>query len=369
MIAWGSAFQGVLGLGDRSINGDQYEPVAVRGLPDDVVGVGAGHHHSLAVTAEGQLWTFGRNKEWQLGRPLGPDEQDFSSVPAPITSGSLGRHAVATATGSGVASFAVTTDGLLYAFGTSSRGQLGLGKDITRSREPQRVRLPGRVSHVAAGWGHAAAVLSDGRLFTWGWPQGGRLGHTFAASPAEEEESAVSSRCVWEPKEVELLQGMKVSELACGLDHTLALLQDGSLISFGDNSLGQLGRPARAKGEYAAPSDASALRVMPPSSLSGRSPGFKRIAAGLGHCLAVMTDGSVTSWGWNAAQQCGLGEQVDADMVHSPMHIYGIASNRDALLAAGRVHSVLVTDDVQYDSASRPRAFGRSWRCLTMCHT
>lgn len=30
--------------------------------------------------------------------------------------------------------------------------------------------------------------------------------------------------------------------MACGLDHTLVVAQDGRLYSFGDNSLGQLGR-------------------------------------------------------------------------------------------------------------------------------
>ena len=33
--------------------------------------------------------------------------------------------------------------------------------------------------------------------------------------------------------------------MACGFDHTLVLSEDGSLFTFGDNSLAQLGRPSQ----------------------------------------------------------------------------------------------------------------------------
>lgn len=55
----------------------------------------------------------------------------------------------------------------------------------------------------------------------------------------------------------------------------------------------------------------------------------------------------------------------------TPTCIYGVAHNPSALIAAGRVHSVLVTDDVRHytDSSAQPRAYGKSWPCLTMTHS
>lgn len=47
---------------------DAYEPSRVDSLPESVVAVAAGHYHSLAVTAEGEIWAWGRNEEGQLGR-------------------------------------------------------------------------------------------------------------------------------------------------------------------------------------------------------------------------------------------------------------------------------------------------------------
>ena len=74
---------------------------------------------------------------------------------------------IVAATGSGVSSFGLTEQGDLLAWGTSKRGQLGLGAGITHTEQPQQLRLPAAVVQVSAGWGHAAALLGG-----WGG-QGG----------------------------------------------------------------------------------------------------------------------------------------------------------------------------------------------------
>lgn len=62
------------------------------------------------------------------------------------------------ATGSGVASFAITADGQLLSWGQSKRGQLGLGHNCKDVREPRQVPGLKRVVQVSAGWGHAVAL-------------------------------------------------------------------------------------------------------------------------------------------------------------------------------------------------------------------
>lgn len=148
---------------------------------------------------------------------------------------------------------------------------------------------------MAAGWGHTAALLEDGTLHTWGWPANGRLGHSFAACAADEEEARLVERCVWAPRLVEQLAGVRLSRIACGFDSMYALAgvsggqpqlklcqcaqaslhaaacacllptvssplhpfspcaADGTLFSFGANDLGQLGRPSQQGGEAFTP--------------------------------------------------------------------------------------------------------------------
>ena len=66
---------------------------------------------------------------------------------------------VVSATGSGVATFAITRGGGLYTFGSSKRGQLGLGPGQLHAGDPQELALPAATVQVSAGWGHAAALL------------------------------------------------------------------------------------------------------------------------------------------------------------------------------------------------------------------
>ena len=66
------------------------------------------------------------------------------------------------------------------------------------------------------------------------------------------------------------------SQVACGSDFTLALAQDGSLFSFGDNSLCQLGRPSPPGGEAVAPTTAAGWLVNPEASC-GQGMRFNRV--------------------------------------------------------------------------------------------
>ncbi|GAB4815690.1 hypothetical protein N2152v2_002736 [Parachlorella kessleri] len=358
VLAWGSGAQGALGIRNTR---DQYEPEHMQHdlLPPDVAAVGAGHFTSFAVTSGGHLWSWGRAREGQLGRPLRHDEAELSAAPAPVQ-GLAGQKVVA-ATGSGVASFALTASGTVWSWGSSSCGQLGLGRQRQKAPAPQRVKgVPESVVQLAAGWGHAAALTGrsdetgkEGDVYTWGWPADGRLGHSFAATGHAEEDGAQApeQRCVWQPQRVELLRTVKVQQIACGGDHTMALAQDGTLFTFGSNSLAQLGRPSPRGGEHQQPRDAGAWLVNPEASC-GSGMRFLRVAAGLAHCLAVAQDGSVLSWGWNSSGQLGLGQFVTDQVIKRPTPIYGIPNNRYARIAAGRLHSVLVTDDVLRNPSS-----------------
>ncbi len=59
---------------------------------------------------------------------------------------------------SGVASIAVGADGALYSFGKSKRGQLGLGEGRTAADTPERIPGVEGIAAVGCGWGHALAL-------------------------------------------------------------------------------------------------------------------------------------------------------------------------------------------------------------------
>lgn len=148
--------------------------------------------------------------------------------------------------------------------------------------------------------------------------------------------------CAWEPRRIEALEGVAVADVAAGLDHSLILTANGELLSFGDGSLGALGRKRDAtpfetslvpswhvRRSVASPCDGGmdTTSVVGGTMPSAHDLRIRSVAAGLGHCLAVTVEGEVLAWGWNGGGQLGLGPTFrHTDCVPTPhgiseMHI------------------------------------------------
>eukprot|EP00249_Psilotum_nudum_P018766 c26955_g1_i1 orf=820-1518(-) len=134
VFSFGDGSHGALGHDDNGLLCDVYEPMEVEGIPDGIVRVAAGHYHSLAVSASGELWAWGRNVEGQLGSGV----RERWAFPKKVQ-GLEGAN-IKQAAGSGVVSMAIDVDGFLWAWGKSERGQLGLGEGVTETMIPQRIQ-------------------------------------------------------------------------------------------------------------------------------------------------------------------------------------------------------------------------------------
>ncbi|KAI9089046.1 hypothetical protein K1719_029325 [Acacia pycnantha] len=360
VMSFGDGTQGALGLplSQIGLGVDAYEPTRVPGLPSNMVSLSAGHYHSLAVNSHGHLWAWGRNNEAQLGRGLSPRE----SWNEPKRVSGLEQVNVRAAFASGVVSAAIDDGGSLWVWGQSKRGQLGLGKDIIMAVAPAKVQaLAGeKVAKVSFGWGHALALTVDGRLYGWGYSADGRLGKMGGlerspldsnddisentqqpSSPdlevAEKQVLEAMKRennmpIVWEPCFVEEFCGVEVVDIACGLDHSLVLCCDHTLLSGGSNIYGQLGRMRQDLGFF--PVD----KILCPIS----------IASGLGHSLAIsqfaaLDDASeetrsVASWGWNQNSQLGR-----AGPENLPSLVEALEGENPISVSGGRAHSLVLT--------------------------
>lgn len=136
---------------------------------------------------------------------------------------------------------------------------------------------------------------------------------------------------IWEPTLIEDLHNVDFADVACGLDHSLILCCDGTLLSGGSNVYGQLGREKSDLGLH--PVD---IQLRPVS-----------IAAGLGHSLAICEhisseatkqEPSVVTWGWNQNSQ--LGREGPENV---PMVVESLDGEKSISVAGGRVHSIAVT--------------------------
>ena len=132
-------------------------------------------------------------------------------------------------------SLAVTSTGGVLAWGQNTYGQLGNGT-TTDSPTPVRVDLPAgtHVTAVAVGDGQSLAVTSDGHVLAWGQNDYGELGNGSTTDSST-------------PVPVDLPARVRVTAVAAGYRHSLAVTSAGGVLAWGFNSGGELGEGAPGK--------------------------------------------------------------------------------------------------------------------------
>ena len=191
-------------------------------------------------------------------------------------------------------SLALKIDGRVLAWGYNSEGQLGDGSRINRAHpvlvKADQQTLLSDIRAVATGAGHSLALKADGTLRAWGRNNYGQLGD----STTTQRDLPVTV--------IRYAQGPAVSgvvAIATGANHSLALLSDGTVLTWGYNGYGQLG------------DGTTVVRYTPVQVVLDAQQtllrGIIAIAAGDNYSLALRSDGTVLAWGYNGYGQLGDG--------------------------------------------------------------
>lgn len=178
VLTWGSGAYGELGHGQ----GDSGTSVlwgvprvveALQGL--DIIAVDGGAHHSAAVTAEGELYTWGDGSEGQLGRTT-PGNSRFDGVPRAVTEGNLPK--VAAASCGFTHTLILGVGGEAYGCGSNLSNQLGIPENLQNHPIPVMIScFEGvKVKQLNAGREHSLALTSKHEVVAFGCGLSGQLG-------------------------------------------------------------------------------------------------------------------------------------------------------------------------------------------------
>jgi len=320
---WGDNSDGQLGDGTFS---SRLVPVQVTGV-DRIISIAAGNEFALALRSDGGVFSWGDNTFGQLGNNDPPND---SPVPVRVLgvggSGFLSNiRSISAHNDFGLAS---DSKGFVYAWGDNSEGQLGNNNAPNNSPVPVRVLgvggigLLNNIIAVSAGDAHSLALHSDGAVFSWGDNVDGQLGNNNQPvdSPVPVQVVGIGG--------FGFLSGIKA--IAAGAFHNLALRFDGTVVAWGDNSLGQLGN-----NNPGIDSDVP-VQVLGPGGV-GILRNIVAIAAGGLHSLALTSDGHVYAWGNNFDGQLGNGTFTQSNV---PV-LVGTLSDVIAI-GSGRFHSFAI---------------------------
>jgi alpha-tubulin suppressor-like RCC1 family protein len=278
--SWGDNEFGQLGIGNSDIINSS-TPRRIEGV-HGVVAVAVGNKHSLALTDEGNVWSWGNNTEGQIGHA----NQTESYVPKLIH----GLTNVVSIASGYSHSIVLKEDGTVWTWGENNFGQLGIGNKSTLVKPVQVAGLE-NIVYISAGAGHCIAVKGDGTVWTWGWNDYGQLGDGTFETRLKPVKSKVTN----------------VVKVSAGGLHNTALTAMGEVIAWGSNTFGQLGK-SRVR-NYPVPVKVYALQDV------------IEIASGDMHSMAVLQDGTVKTWGSNSSGQLGLEGDLRSFTLHEAYKI------------------------------------------------
>jgi len=257
-------------------------------ISDEWIDITNGIDFTVGIKKDGTLWAWGNNNIGQLGT----DTVDSSTTPVQIGNDTDWASVKAgSSTSDNGHILALKTNGTLWAWGDQHNGQLGNGSSSTAFiATPQQIGSDTDWASISAGDRSSAAIKTNGDLYTWGRGSRGRLGDGTTTE-----------------KPTPTFIGSGYKKVSCGKIRsgtswgffTVAIKTDGTLWTWGDQRVGQLGDGVTTNSFISTPQQI------------GSDTDWDKIATGGGFTLAIKTNKTLWGWGRNDNGQLGDGTKTE----------------------------------------------------------
>jgi len=307
---------------------------AMSGIKVARVASGCLSSHSVLITAEGKVYSWGRNEFGQLGHG------DLARVDVPKPIETLQSYKVVHAATGKNHTLCLTENGHVFAFGDNTHGQLGLGStSATGVPSPSLIQYKGDpIVQVSCGSEFSCILDCEGAVHSFGLPEYGQLGNNtdgkYLAKGNKWAFDVVKAPFripLWIEKvkgQASPLSNVKITSIACGANHVVALDSKKRVFTWGFGGYGRLGHSEQK--------DEHTPRLVEIFARPGR--GALQVYAGFSNSYAKNEQGMTMHWGIQ-------GNAGTRESTMYPKGFQDLMGWHVRSLAAGRKHTIVAADD------------------------
>ena len=298
--------------------------------------VSASYDNTCAVLDNNSVKCWG---EGQVGRGGWGDNSDRRTPTHVLLGWQSGTPSLATEVGqgsgaSGHHTCTIMVDGTIQCWGEDFSGQIGHGGNSGWHTTPYPVAMPaGKTAiQVSNGGHHTCAIMDDHSLYCWGENSEGIVG------------TGQRGNDHTTPYPIDLPAGRTAVAVSTGWKNSCVILDDGTGMCWGLNTVGQIGDGTTTNRDEPTP-----ITILPTSSTlaaiaiggGGGTGATNGSESGTTTC-ALLNNGSVACWGKNDVGQFGDGTTISST---SPKYAL-LPPGRTAIsIDVGRFHACSILDD------------------------
>ena len=322
VFVFGEGSSGELGFGATKKAIDVKRPRYNEALSNqNVVRVATGGMHVVALTKDNKILTWGVNDNGALGRDtsnadiklrdMDADDEDSDSddetgglndleaTPTAVSAEYFPEDTVFVDIAAGDScTFALTTEGAVYGWGTFRKNEGILGFEKGNHTARFPVYIDGVTKVTQIACGTNHVLALDKDKHVFAWGNGQQNQLGRRVTERTLTESLQPNRVGFHDSTVKR-PSQRIAQIACGDYHGLAIADDGHIWSWGANNYCETGYP-----ENAGADDASVLTPRIIHSLEGKN--VESISGGSHHNIAITKDGQVLVWGRCDGSQTGI---------------------------------------------------------------
>ncbi|XP_076440668.1 serine/threonine-protein kinase Nek8-like [Babylonia areolata] len=223
----------------------------------------------------------------------------------------------------------LTDRGILMTYGSGANGCLGHGNynDVTQAKIVEAL-LGYEVVQVSCGASHVLAVTNEHEVFAWGRGDNGRLG-------------LGNQECMASPQPVAVSEDIRPCSVYCGVDCSVILTLDGTLLCCGNNRNNKLGLD-EISGEGVLERLVEEVHMFSPiTSAPITTLQAQGVAVGTSHTALLTVEGKCYTFGSNQFGQLGY-EKESQD--RRPALVKVLSSHKLSTVACGDTFTMAVSD-------------------------